>query len=45
MTEMMWLTGAFLAVGTPLYIAVGVVGADEVRTYRSAMLARRARRA
>jgi hypothetical protein len=45
MTELMWLTGAFLAVGTPLYIAVGIVGADEVRAYRSAALARRAGRA
>jgi len=41
MTETMFLTGAFLAVGTPLYLALGVIGAEGVRERRRAMLARR----
>jgi hypothetical protein len=44
MTETLWLTGAFLAVGAPLYLTVGVIGADDVRACRRAMLLRRSKR-
>jgi hypothetical protein len=44
MTETLWLTGAFLAVGAPLYAAVGIIGADEVCARRRAILLGRSKR-
>lgn len=41
MTESTLLTGTFLAVGTPLYVALGILAADGVRDRRRAMLLRR----
>ena len=38
MSETSILTLAFLAVGTPLYLAVGVIGADRVRELRQRRL-------
>jgi hypothetical protein len=43
MTETVWLTGAFLAVGAPLYVTVGIIGASDVRARRRAMLLRRSK--
>ena len=44
MSELTLLTTAFLAVATPLFIAVGIVGADAVRERRHATTLRRVAR-
>jgi hypothetical protein len=41
MSELAILTATFLAVATPLFVAVGVIGADQVRAYRQETIKRR----
>ncbi len=41
MSEVTILTAAFLAIATPLFIAVGVIAKSEVGEYRHAMLLHR----
>ncbi len=41
MSELTILTAAFLAVAAPLFVAVGVIGADEVREHRHELSLRR----